>query len=174
MKGGLETKGFGERTAGVGRKRRADGVNAVRPLITRPRWRWCAKSMPATSRAVAQRLSAAPMIKASNRISENHGAQTTHNEAAPPINGPPTSATRVPMRSNNTPAITVPKNFPMAKAVMICAAPPAETPNWRASTGMVGIIIAHAPEKKVPPYKAVRPRKVGFDRKELSIEREAD
>jgi len=35
-------------------------------------------------------------------------------------------------------------------AVTICAAPPAETSNWRARTGMVGNIIAQAPEKNVP------------------------
>jgi hypothetical protein len=38
----------------------------------------------------------------------------------------------------------------MAKAVMICAALPADTSNWRANTGIVGLIIAQAPEKNVP------------------------
>ena len=32
---------------------------------------------------------------------------------------------------------------------MICAAPPADTSNSRASTGMIGRIIAQAPDRKV-------------------------
>ncbi len=96
------------------------------------------------------RLSAAPMIKAKNRIKKNDGAHTTHRPAKLATNGPPTRATRVPMRSRSTPAIIVPTNFPTANTVTIWAAPPAETPNCRASTGIVGRIIAQAPEKNVP------------------------
>ena len=125
-----------------------------KPLITRPRWLRCARSIPATSRAVAHRLSAAPMIKAKNKITKNHGAHTTHKPARLATKGPPTRATRVPMRSSSTPAIIVPTNLPAANAVTIWAAPPADTPNCRAKTGIVGRIIAQAPEKNVPSVKS--------------------
>jgi hypothetical protein len=44
----------------------------------------------------------------------------------------------------------VPKNLPITVAVMICAAPPGEIPNSRPSTGIVGMIIAQAPDMNVP------------------------
>src|SRR5882724_1471254 len=125
--------------------------------------------MPAISRAVAQRQSAAPITRASASIAINHGTQAAPNAATLATMGPPTSAIRVPMRSNTIPAITVPTNLPTANAVTICAAPPAETPNSRANTGMVGMMIAQAPERKVPAYSAARPRTVGLDLSESSI-----
>ncbi len=106
--------------------------------------------MPAISRAVAHKLSAAPMIKAKQRITKKNGAHTTDNAARLATSGPPTRATRVPTRSRSTPAIIVPTNLPAANAVTICAAPPADTTNCWARTGIVGRIIAHAPEKNVP------------------------
>ncbi|MBF8254986.1 MAG: hypothetical protein HW373_1681 [Deltaproteobacteria bacterium] len=119
-------------------------------LIKRPRWLRRARSMAAISRAVDQRLSAAPMQTDKSNIIGNHGA-TAHSSAAPhATNGPPTNATRVPLRSSSIPATMVPKNLPITVAVTICAAPPAETPNSRPSTGIVGMIIAQAPDIKVP------------------------
>src|SRR4030095_6742759 len=125
--------------------------------------------MPAISRAVAQRLSAAPITRASARIAINHETHAAPNAATLATRGPPTRAIRVPMRSNTIPAITVPTNLPTANAVTICAAPPAETPNSRAKTGIVGMIIAQAPERKVPAYSAARPRILGLDLRESSI-----
>lgn len=125
--------------------------------------------MPAISRAVAQRLSAAPITRARARIAVNHGTHAAPNAAPLAAMGPPTKANRVPMRSNTIPPIAVPTNLPRANAVTTCAAPPAETPNSRASTGMVGMMIAQAPERKVPVYSAARPRTVGLDLSESSI-----
>ena len=58
----------------------------------------------------------------------------------------------------------VPKNLPAANAVTICAAPPALTSKVRANTGMIGNTIAHAPEKNVPAYNALRPRTTGLEK----------
>ena len=80
----------------------------------------------------------------------NHGTTAHSSAAIHPASGPPTSATRAPIRSSMMPAAMVPKNLPMAVAVTICAAPPADTPNSRPSTGIVGIIIAHVPDINVP------------------------
>jgi hypothetical protein len=43
-----------------------------------------------------------------------------------------------------------PDKFTDGERRTISAAPPAETSNWIDSMGMVGMIIAHAPERNVP------------------------
>jgi hypothetical protein len=83
-------------------------------------------------------------------MAPSQGAITVANDATLAANGPEISATRVPIRSSAIPPITVPMNLPIANAVTICAAPPADISNSRAITGIVGMIIAHAPDKKVP------------------------
>jgi hypothetical protein len=48
-----------------------------------------------------------------------------------------------------TPPIIVPINLPIANTVTICAAPPAVILKYWASTGIVGMIIDHAADRKV-------------------------
>ena len=105
--------------------------------------------MAAISRATAPSVSVAPKIKAKNTSSQNHATQAAQNEASAATSAEPTKPKRVPLRSSNTPPSTVPAILPKAKPVITWAAPPADTPNSPASTGIVGIIIAQAPEKKV-------------------------
>jgi hypothetical protein len=47
------------------------------------------------------------------------------------------------------PLIGVPTNLPMARAVSNCAAVPGETLKEVLSTGIVGMIIAHPPLRRV-------------------------
>ena len=66
-----------------------------------------------------------------------------NNPAAHPNAGPGINAERVPKRSSTTPLTGRPANRPTAKAVIVCAAVPAETPKDFANTGTAGTIIAH-------------------------------